>query len=80
VQSRVGPDADTPVIIPDSLVAVQAFVMWEQAGKPQVSLRNQLGLESWCIVDMRGLDQTSWFEYWCIVDTGALGLTLASSV
>uniref|UniRef100_A0A383VC26 Uncharacterized protein n=1 Tax=Tetradesmus obliquus TaxID=3088 RepID=A0A383VC26_TETOB len=35
VQSRAGPDADIPVIIPDSLVAVQAFVMWEQAGKPQ---------------------------------------------
>jgi hypothetical protein len=38
VQSRIGPDADIPVIIPDSLVAVQAFVMWEQAGKPQVRI------------------------------------------
>jgi hypothetical protein len=42
VQSRVGPDADTPVIIPDSLVAVQAFVMWEQAGKPQVGQNQDL--------------------------------------
>lgn len=38
VQSRAVPDADVPVVIPDSLVAVQAYVMWEQAGKPQVSL------------------------------------------
>jgi hypothetical protein len=25
-----------PVVIPDSLIAVQAYVMWEEAGRPQV--------------------------------------------
>ncbi|KAF8067212.1 R1 [Scenedesmus sp. PABB004] len=35
VASRDFPEADAAVVIPDSLVAVQAFVMWEQAGKPQ---------------------------------------------
>jgi hypothetical protein len=35
VQGRQ-PGSDKPVNIPDSLVAVQAFIMWEEAGKPQV--------------------------------------------
>jgi hypothetical protein len=35
VQGRQ-PGSDKPVTIPDSLVAVQAFIMWEEAGKPQV--------------------------------------------
>lgn len=40
VQSREFPDADMPVTIPDSLVAVQAYVMWEKAGKPQVRAKS----------------------------------------
>ncbi len=36
VQSRDFEGADEAVVIPDSLVAVQAYIMWEQAGKPQV--------------------------------------------
>jgi hypothetical protein len=35
VQGRQ-PGSDQPITIPDSLVAVQAFIMWEEAGKPQV--------------------------------------------
>ena len=35
VQGR-RPGSDIPIAIPDSPVAVQAFIMWEEAGKPQV--------------------------------------------
>jgi hypothetical protein len=39
VQGRQ-PGSDKPITIPDSVVAVQAFVMWEEAGRPQVG---------WCV-------------------------------
>jgi hypothetical protein len=31
------PQPLAPVVVPDSLVAVQAYVMWEEAGRPQAS-------------------------------------------
>ena len=36
----VGPrtTGDMPVIIPDDLIGVQAYVIWEQSGRPQVWL------------------------------------------
>jgi hypothetical protein len=33
------PGSDRAITIPDQLVAVQAYVMWEDAGKPQVRTR-----------------------------------------
>jgi hypothetical protein len=38
VQAPVPPrqTGDMPVVIPDELIAVQAYVIWEQSGKPQV--------------------------------------------
>jgi hypothetical protein len=49
VQGRQ-PGSDKPVTIPDSLVAVQAFIMWEEAGKPQVHLgvMRGFGVGWWC--------------------------------
>lgn len=36
VASRAAEQSSLPVVVPDSLIAVQAYVMWEEAGKPQV--------------------------------------------
>lgn len=28
--------AEVPVVVSDELVGIQAYIMWEEAGKPQV--------------------------------------------
>lgn len=52
--------ASEPVVIPDSLVAVQAYVMWEDAGKPQVHAQltaSWAQSASWGSTSLLGLHQ-----------------------
>ena len=49
VPSREAAQTSLPVVVPDSLIAVQAYVMWEEAGKPQVCWAG-VYVKAWCRV------------------------------